>query len=75
MQIDQMRASACGAAGKMTIWPASIDTPMPLVLALIFMMTVLVNAPSSLRAGDLGGNLLAYTAQVDRLNREKREKN
>jgi len=47
---------------------------MPFVLALTLLMAVLVSAPSSARAGDLGGNLLTYTAQVDRLNREKREK-
>jgi hypothetical protein len=42
------------------------------VRAVALFEAVLVSVPT--RASDLGGKLLAYTAQVDRLNRENREK-
>jgi hypothetical protein len=49
-----------------------VKSPLHIVLALTVLVTVLV--PTWARAGDLGGKLRAYTAQVERLNREKRAK-
>src|SRR5215207_2492541 len=44
-----------------------------MVLALT-VLAVIVSAPAYAQEGDLGGNLGAYTAKVDRFNRENRTK-
>jgi hypothetical protein len=52
----------------------SRENSLHIVLALTVLAAMLLTAPTYAQEGDHGGKLLAYTAQVDRLNREKRAK-